>query len=361
MTRGVGLALLAATLAACAPPPPARPEKVGTTAVDLFDAARQRPVPVQLWYPAAADAVETPQAYEHAFRGHAAVDAPYRAAGPRPLVLLSHGDGGGRLNLSWIAEILAGHGYIVATPEHWGNTRRQYTPEAALRAWDRPLDASFVLDALAGDAAWGPRIDRDRIGAGGYSAGGYTALALAGARYEPARMHGYCGGPDAGPDCALPRSADLARIDFTPAGRDYRDARVRAALALAPALGPGLTEDSLRRITVPVLVVAARDDEILPFRHHAGRVGALIPGAAVEALPEGGHFVFMPQCTHVAWVYTYLKDHDVCGRRHPAVDRAAVHERLGRRVLRFFDEALSAPRSEPPPPRSPARRPAAGP
>lgn len=339
--RRLALLLAAGAVAACsAEPPPQRPEKVGTTTLEFHDAARERPVVVQLWYPAVPDAIERPQAYDRAFRGYAAPDAAYRDAPRRPLIVLSHGDGGGRLNLSWIAETLAGHGYIAAAVEHWGNTRRQHTPEAALRAWDRPLDARFALDELARHPSWGPRIDAGRIGAAGYSSGGYTALALAGARYEPLRMHRYCNGPDAGPDCALPRSADLASIDFSPAGSDYRDPRVRAAFAMAPALGPGMIEDSLRRIAVPVLIVAARDDEILPFAQHAARVAPAIPGATLEALPGGGHFVFMPRCTLAASVYTWLSRYDVCGRRHPQVDRAAVHAGVERRALGFFGAAL---------------------
>lgn len=309
--------------------------------LQYVDAARSRPLDVQVWYPAVPEAVETAQAYEHAFRGHAAINAPYLAAGRRPLVVLSHGDRGTPYNQAWLAEHLAAHGYVVAAVAHWLNTRTNNMPEATLRAWERPQDASFVITALLEDPTWRPRLDPGRIGAAGHSSGGYTALALAGARYNPLQMRDYCQGPHAGADCALARGIDMTRVDFRGAPANYRDARVSAAVALAPALGPGMTAESLRNIAVPVLVAATRDDELLPYEQHAARYARDIPRAALEVLPEGGHFVFMPVCTWTGWVFTFFNQYDVCGRRHD-VDRGETHALLSRRIVEFFDATLAS-------------------
>jgi predicted dienelactone hydrolase len=342
MRAALAVALLALGLAACTEPPgPARPGKVGMTTLQFVDAARQRPLDVQLWYPAAPDATETPQAYERAFRGRAALDGAYLDGGRRALIVLSHGDRGTNVNQSWLGEALAGHGYIVASVAHWLNTRTHNTPEATLRAWDRPQDVSFVIGALLQDATWQPRIDAARIGAAGHSSGGYTALALAGARYWPPQMRDYCRGPQAGPDCGLVRGIDVERFDFTGAAAPYRDARVRAALALAPALGPGMTDESLNAIGVPVAIVATRDDEILPFEQHAARYAREIPGAQLDVLPAGGHFVFMPECNVAGRVFTWFNAFDVCGRRHD-VDRGAVHAQIVQRALAFFGTKLGS-------------------
>lgn len=332
----------ALAVAACSPaPPPSRPEKVGTTALEFYDEARDRPIAAQLWYPATPDTVETPQAYEHAFRGHAAINAHYRSAPPRPLLLFSHGDRGGKLNQSWLAEDLAGHGYLVLSIEHWLNTRLNNVPEATMRAWERPLDATFAIGALLADPTWGPRVDPARIGAAGFSSGGYTALALAGARYAPIQMGEYCSSPQAGPDCWLANQVDVLNFDFSGAAKSYRDERVRAALAMAPALGPGMIAESLKAIGVPVMIMASQDDEIVPYRWHAQRLAREIPGAKLETLPTGGHFVFMPECTLAGVVFTYTNKYDVCGRRHD-IDRAAVHARLAAHARRFFGAALTA-------------------
>jgi pimeloyl-ACP methyl ester carboxylesterase len=53
------------------------------------------------------------------------------------------------------------------------------------------------------------------------------------------------------------------------AGRSYRDSRVRAAFAIAPALGPAFIPSSLRRITTPVAIVAGAEDRIAPVSWNA--------------------------------------------------------------------------------------------
>ncbi|MFP5304483.1 MAG: alpha/beta hydrolase family protein [Gammaproteobacteria bacterium] len=314
---------------------------VAYTGVEYFDTARSRPVAATIWYPAAAGAQVVPVRYDWSFRGQAAPCAAYAEAGaPRPLVLLSHGDKGSAVDQSWLAEALAADGYIVAAAAHWMNTWRRNTPEQTLRVWDRPQDLSYLLDALLADPVWGARIDAGRIGAAGHSSGGYTVLALAGAVYDPLRMAAYCGEAGDAPDCRLRDGVDVARIDWSGAGKSYRDPRVRAVLAMAPALGPGIVDASLGAIDVPVQIVAAADDEVLRFERHAARYAAAIPNARLLRLPQGGHFAFMPQCTVVTWALTYFMDYDVCGRRS-GVDRAPLRARIAQDALSFFGNSLA--------------------
>jgi predicted dienelactone hydrolase len=53
---------------------------------------------------------------------------------------------------------------------------------------ERPFHVSRVIDALLSDAEWKDRIATDtqgpRVGAMGHSAGGYTAIALAGGQVD---------------------------------------------------------------------------------------------------------------------------------------------------------------------------------
>src|SRR5205085_331967 len=108
----------------------------------------------------APDVVETRQAYEQAFRGWAATGGAYHDGPKRPLILMSHGTRGSNLNQSWLAEALARNGYIVAAPEHYGDTRTNNSPEATVMAWLRPQDVSFALTTLLADATWGPASTR---------------------------------------------------------------------------------------------------------------------------------------------------------------------------------------------------------
>ena len=54
---------------------------------------------------------------------NSAIDAPIdAAAGPFPVVVMSHGDAGSRYNMETVCEHLAAHGYVVVAPEHTGNS-----------------------------------------------------------------------------------------------------------------------------------------------------------------------------------------------------------------------------------------------
>ena len=61
---------------------------------------------------------------------------------------------------------------------------------------ERPRQASRVIDAILADPAWKGQITTDsrgpRVGALGHSAGGYTVLALAGARPDLPRLRQHC-------------------------------------------------------------------------------------------------------------------------------------------------------------------------
>lgn len=335
---GLSMTLLAPSPLAAAD---ARPHKVGVTQLSLEDTARKRPLPVRLWYPAAAAAVEQPQAYARAFKGSAAPDAAF-GAGPAPLVVLSHGDRGNNTNQSWLAEALAANGTIVAAVDHWKNTTDDFIPEATIQVWERPQDLSFVVSALLADATWKGRIDPARIGAAGHSSGGYSALALAGAVYSPFRLREYCQGPQAGPDCALGKGLAYETIDFKPSMKSYRDARIRAVFAMAPAVGPSIEPASLQGIAIPVHIVAAANDELVPFEQHAARYARGIPDARLTTLAGGGHFVFMPECNLVATVFTWFHRYDICGRRHDEVVRTDVHAQVARAAVEFFGASLAA-------------------
>jgi predicted dienelactone hydrolase len=345
--RPLAAAVLALGILAVADPARAAPSlaegyKVGVAETAFVDTARQRPLKVRIWYPASPLARERSVTYDFSFKGRAAHNAEYVGGElRRSLILLSHGDRGSNADQCWLAEVLARHGHIVAAVTHYKNNNRDSSPEYTIRAWERPQDVSFVASRLLEAPAWAARIDPARIGAAGHSSGGYTALSLAGAVYRPLLMGAYCASSDAGPDCALARDAHIAGIDFAKAADSYRDDRIRAAFAMAPALGPGIDAGSLKRIAIPVHVVAARDDELVLYRDHASRYAAGIPGAELTALDEGGHFSFMPRCSLVVTAALYFYRHDICGS-HSRVDRDAVHEAVAARAVDFFGRTLKA-------------------
>ncbi|MBN1174089.1 MAG: hypothetical protein JXA67_18090 [Micromonosporaceae bacterium] len=141
---------------------------VGVRTLNLSRSA-DRPLPTTIWYPASGSASRgAPVA-----RKGASV-----AQGRFPLVLASHGLTGLPEHLAPITTRLAAAGFIVAAPAY-PHTNRNAAKTNVLDVANQPADAFFVLEAViklgvtSGDALFG-RIDSDRIGAAGHSAGGFT-------------------------------------------------------------------------------------------------------------------------------------------------------------------------------------------
>jgi predicted dienelactone hydrolase len=350
--------LLAVACRRPAPPPPLpeaaapAPEvhaalraPVGVTIRTFEDRTRDRQLVTTIWYPAAAGAVEKEISWDGIFPASSAQDAPLRRAPRRfPLLLLSHGSGGDGSNLAWLAEALASRGWVAAAVDHPGDCFLDSSVEGRFAAWRRPRDLSVALTQLLRDPILGPRIDPRRIVAAGHSSGGSTVLGLAGARLRPSTFLAYCRGPDAGPDCPFFQGTDLSAIrDLRNAGRSHRDHRIRAVVALAPALGRAAITASLRGVTTPVQIIASPTDELVPFHWNAARYARLIPHARLLALPTGGHFVFMPVCNEPGRIIAA----QVCVDTAPDLDRAAVHVRVVGLGTAFLDRALGIAASPP--------------
>jgi predicted dienelactone hydrolase len=339
----VGLLLLAAGVSCAHPdrsaarspePPPTLTVPVGRDELDLEDAERHRPLHTLVWFPARAGATGCGSALDGIFLSRACAEAELEpGAPPLPLVLLSHGTGGGASNLVWLAESLAEHGSLVAAVDHFGDTYRNDTPEGVIAVWRRPPDLSHVLDALLADPRFGPHIAAGRIGAAGFSAGGATVLGLAGGIFRPRQIAAFCARHPHESDCELAQGIDFSRVtDFDQASRSYRDERIRAVFAMAPAMGQGFDAGSLARISIPVAIVAGVHDEIVPFRASAAHLSELIPGAELTRLDSGGHFVFMPVCNSMGLRVAPK----ICTDRGRRTDRATVHAEVARRALAFF-------------------------
>ena len=155
----------------------------GFAETGVIDPASGQRAPVALWYPtrAAETAVRRgPYTLQVAAR------API-AKGRFGLVVLSHGSGGSPITMRGTAAYLARHGYVVAAPLHpLNNFRDNSGPSSRVVLEGRPRTLSKAIDLVLGDLKLGGRpvaetIDRRRIAALGYSAGGAAVLALAGA------------------------------------------------------------------------------------------------------------------------------------------------------------------------------------
>lgn len=309
-------------------------------------AGAQEPIAVNLYYPTRA--VEIPIAMGP-YSAHVAPQAA-PAAAFKGLIVISHGLGGSEVVHESLAEALARDGYLVAALRHPGDNWQDSSLIArgpAVYLDERPRHVSRVLDALLADPQWSARIASDaggpRIGAIGHSAGGYTVLALAGGRFDVARLRAHCkaqGSDDpifcrrAGSN-ALPAVAAGTTLDPSP----VTDRRLRAVVALAP-LGAVFDPASLEGIAIPATIYVAAKDRFLVPRFHAQWVASHMPAATLHVVPNAWHFAFVdPPSWAIPSDDGDLRDDP------PGFDRPAFLRQLQSDLPAFFDAAFqtSAP------------------
>ena len=233
----------------------ARAEGVGFR--DIFVEIEDERLVTALWYPTDRGPGSTTVG---PFTMPASGGAPV-GAGRYGLILLSHGTGGGRLNHRDTAIRLAKAGYIVAAPEHAGDSWRDGRYSGTSANWRRrPRHLSAVLDRLLDDAAFGPRIDPARIGAIGHSAGGHSVLALIGGRADMGILAEHCTQRRE----LDPQFCAYGRPDGHTGGEmpDLTDRRIAAVVAVAP-VGALFGDGAFAGVRVPAQIHHLEADRIL--------------------------------------------------------------------------------------------------
>lgn len=234
-----------------------------------------------------------------------AVDAvPSRGTGR--LVVISHGTGGDAFTLHTLARTMALAGFVVAQPEHQGDNWQDRSDSGPVSWQRRPREVSTTIDALSVDRRFAPLLRLDRVGVYGMSAGGGTALAMAGADWSAWTFQQHCAVhvlDDEG-FCLYGVQGQRQRTArtqlFTVAasegsekllgGPAALDKRVVAAAVSVP-VGAIFTKASLGAIRIPVGVVEAAADKILNPRYHSGYVLAQCKSCTrLDSVAAGGHF-----------------------------------------------------------------------
>jgi predicted dienelactone hydrolase len=258
------------------------------------------------------------------------------------LVFLSHGTGGNRFSLAWLAIALAKHGYIIVAPDHWGNTLDNKIPEYFVRYWDRPLDISFLITNILKDKSVGQYINKDKIGIVGFSFGGYTSLALAGADLDCTFLKKNSDTPNGKKEFNIPELGDLRKlikqISCDNVQKSFKDKRIRAFVALSPALGLGFNSDEqTKNIDSPVLIFGAENDQIAPLKTNAEFYSKLISRSDF-ILIEGnvGHYIFLNVATD-----NLKKEAKKYYTDDKTVDRQSIHENVENKIIMFFQKSLN--------------------
>lgn len=309
--------------------------QVGEQTVVYTDASRGRTIKTEVWYPTTEvdekqnRKTDLPFVLPPTIRNASFIPDSF------PLVILSHGTGGNRFSLAWLAIDLARSGFVVISPDHWGNTYDNKIPEYFVRYWDRPLDISFLLTSFLLDTTFGPLIDRDKIGLAGFSFGGYTALAAGGIQISCELLKRSTSTKEGKAEFRIPELGDLTTlIQAIPCPEipvSFKDERIKAIVAMAPALGMGLP-DERQEIACPVLIISAGSDRIAPAQTNAMRYHEKLPASMLISLEdETGHYVFLNEGNKELKTRAkpYYKD-------HRSVNRSEVHKHLNHEIIRFF-------------------------
>lgn len=196
--------------------------------------------------------------------------------GPYPLLIHSHGFTSDHRNGAYLAEHLASHGFVVAAVNHplthWGAPGGPRVADVV----NQPGDVSFLIDRLvarsadAGDVL-AATIDETRIGVLGVSLGGLTAT-LAG-------FHPTLGDP-----------------------------RIDAVLSIA---GPSsfFTPRFFAGDPTAFLMLAGRDDVLVPWEANARPIPGKVPGGELVTLAQGSHTAFAGGMAWLRW----MKNPDALG------------------------------------------------
>jgi predicted dienelactone hydrolase len=330
---------LALLLALCNYAPLSAAEQFSGLRVRTITTADQQSVSLSIWYPSAVPArKQTLGPYTQ----EVSLDAP-ATSGRFPLILISHGTGGNQMNHHELASALARAGFIAVALAHPGDNYKDRSMVGKPAYFEeRPRQVSRVLDTLLADAAWAPLIDPKRIGFLGHSAGGFTGAALIGATPSIAQTVRHCAAHYEQDlwFCRVSGSKEKAlenarNADYMPAVAGSADARIRAAVLIAP-VGAFFAESSLQSIKVPVRVYVAGQDEILTPRFHADYLARLIPGAQTVKVEAGGHFMMASKLDLKVAIDGAEVNFDPAG-----FDRASVIAAAARELPLWFAKALA--------------------
>ncbi len=308
----------------------ARPYRAVFTRRRVMPGELDHGFPVSVWYPALAE--ETTRR-DGLFMLSAARDAA-PAAGSFGLVLLSHGSGGSDINHHDWAETLARNGWVVVAPRHVGDSfDLNLGPASREQLMIRPRQLKAALNHALAELAFSSVIDRGRMGALGFSAGGYTCLTLLGAVPDFNRWRQYCvNHPTSAVVCPVGK-----RLDFPDASAadwlDVPEPRLRCAALLAP-FALLFDAEALAKVDVPVRLYRARDESIARNQANADMVAEAVPEVEVFTEP-GDHYVFLaPVAAAIADKYPEFY------RDAPGVDRTAMHRRIGLELVEYYGRQL---------------------
>lgn len=307
-------------------------DAIGVRTLSYYDKDRNRPILVEFWYPTDESNVDyeltEDSVWIHPKEARDVTLSTKKSS--YPLILMSHGHRGDRRERTWLADALVREGYIVASVEHYGNAWHQYNPLSGFCFWDRAKDISFTITRLLEEPELKNQIDAQRIGFVGYSMGGMTGLALAGAEAKYAKEIATAQQNLAG-EISI---ESFNELDFSDAEKNYQEPRIRSILLICPATFAYFPE-TLKQIKTPIGLIASVDDEVLPHKDHAYKIIQNLTPFKLKLLKnKTSHYAFLNRMTEKG--RTLLEK----AVNPKALNWAPIHKDATRFAITFFKETL---------------------
>ena len=246
-----------------------------------------------------------------------------------PLIVISHGHGGGSLNHHDTAEMLADAGFIVVALDHPGDNFADMSRSGDISAMiERPTDIKRLIDFMLGASPDQAKIDPRRVGFFGFSRGGYTGLVIAGAKADFHDPRVPC--PEPAPICGEIRRNEI------PTQTLPHDSRVKA-LVIADPLSFFPTAASLKDVTAPLQLWGSEygGDGVLP--ETVVSLSRDLPKTPdFYLVPKAAHFAFLAPCPP-----ELEKSSPQLCTDAPGFNRIAFHQEFNAKVLAFFRKHLA--------------------
>jgi predicted dienelactone hydrolase len=298
-----------------------------------------KPIELAIWYPSDAPPAAKPLGlFQQSVAFYSAVKGK-----DLPLVVISHGTGGSAAIHYDTALALADAGFVVAAPTHTGDNYKDRSYSFTTRNFaDRPRHVSRVIDFMLNTWDGHDRLDPERIGIFGHSAGAATALILIGGNPSIYFAGLFCQDHPDDWGCRQRRPSN----DKTGQGEagirqpDWQhDPRIVAAAIAAPALGNAFSKIGLENVTAPVQLWRAEDDQITPNKWFGDIVKDALPNLPEDHfVRHAGHFDFLAPCS----AELAKAAPEIC-ESAGGFDRAAFHQDMNKAIVAFFKARLAAP------------------
>ena len=260
-----------------------------------------------------------------------------QASTKAPLVVLAPGLNTDFNALLYLGRHLASHGYAVAALDFPFTSANEVQAELkglavipAPNAWfGQPQTVSALIDVV--QQRWGGSVDTRNVGVLGQSLGGYTVLALGGARLDWPALQQACRAL-ADPNQVVLNPAVLWQCqapDQVVATVDMTDPRVRAVVALNPVASPIFSAASMQQVQVPLLMLAGTDDIFAPPVSQQLRPFTAVqqPDRVLGVVDHGTHLSFLSGTARLPRFIT-------------GPDRSLAKNELGGLGLAFFNTHL---------------------